>query len=256
MSEYKKGVNPRQFEMSVADFYKKKGYQVELTKYVCDGGVDLFIRKGKKKIAVQVKMFTYRKVNRKIIMELYGAMAYFNCNSAECVIPLDGLILADALAVAAKLGVKIVRVGAPEKNLFSSLSDHENSDSLSDDDFSFYKIWEKFIMPLKGITLKFGDKLKHNTIVDVNWDGVERIATNGKKGKIEIEVFQYAYNKLLENGSVSRFEIDQENNVRVSSGVILILSQIPFVELVKIENKLTLTLKTTHHHKPATQSLK
>lgn len=244
MSEYSKsGLNPLQFEMRVADFYRKNGYEVELTKCSSDGGVDIFATKGRRKIAVQVKMFTYRKVNRKIIMELYGAMAYFDCSSAECVLPFNGLILDDAQKVADKLGVKVVRVDS-QADLFDYLSEPESSDSLGNNDLPFCEIWEKYIMPLRGKTLKFSDKLKYNTIVDVNWDGVERVATNNKKGKIEIEVFEYAYNNLLKNRSISRYEIDQENNVRVSSGVVLILSQIPFIELVKIDKKLTLVLKS------------
>ena len=70
-------MNPRQFEEHVCEHFRTKGYQVELTSYSSDYGIDVFASKAKEKIAVQAKMYgTSRKINRQMVMELFGAKAF------------------------------------------------------------------------------------------------------------------------------------------------------------------------------------
>ena len=104
---------------------------------------------------------------------------------------------------------------------------------------SFDEVWSRYIMQLKGKTLynSRGD----NKIVDVDWAGITRVTSNGRKGKIPVEAFRLAYNALLSKGKVTRDYINQQIDRRCSSGVVLILSQVSFIALES--NPLALKLR-------------
>lgn len=214
-------MNPRLFEELVCDHFRKKGYEAKTNSYVGDYGVDVFASKGKEKIAVQVKMYGggTRKINRQMVMELHGAKDYFDCTKA--VIATDGALLTDAQEVASKLKIEVLYID-------SSLLPATKTSSLHDN--SFDNIWEKYIIPLQGKTLT-RDSGETNVILKVNWSEVERLTSNGNKGKIKIEIFRQSINKLLAEGSITRDYINQNYVGRASSGVILILSQVPFFKL-------------------------
>lgn len=219
-------MNPRQFEEIVCDHFRRCGYTAEITPQTGDYGVDVFASKGKEKIAVQVKMYgqSTRKVNRQMMMELHGAKDFFDCTKA--ILATNGSCFPDALEVAKKLKIKVL-----------SLSDFPIGTALSSSKrvamkgcATFEQIWEDYVMPLVGETLykKGGGE---NKIVKADWSGVERITSKGYKGKIKIEIFKYAVNKLLTDGSITRDYINQNYVGRASSGVVLILSQVPFFKL-------------------------
>jgi restriction system protein len=211
-------MNPRQFEEFVCDQYRRQGYKVELTSYTNDYGVDAFAVKGKQKIAVQAKMYgsSTRKINRQMVMELHGAKDFFDCTKA--VIATDGEILPDALQVANKLKIEVLILNAT-----APIKPKQPKKQAG----SFNDIWERFIIPLQGKTLvrSNGDT---NKIIKADWSGIQRITSNGKSGTIKIEIFKYAVNKLLKDKFITRDDINQNYAGRASSGIILILSQVPF----------------------------
>lgn len=214
-------MKPAEYEKFVGEHFKKLGYTVEINGKSGDYGLDVLASKGKQKIAIQAKMFggTSRKVNRQVIMELYGVKDYFDCTKA--VLATNGTVLTDATEVANKLGIEILYIKGE-----TSVS-NKNESSLN----NFDTIWSKYIMPLEGKSLIKNDG-KLNKIKKVDWGGIERITSNGKAGKIDIEIFKLTINKLLADGYVTRDEINQNYSKRASSGVVLILSQVPFFELV------------------------
>lgn len=214
-------MTPKQFEELVCEHFRSKEYKAEATSYSNDYGVDVFATKGKEKIAVQAKMYGggTRKINRQMVMELHGAKDYFDCTKA--VIATDGILLADALEVAKKLKIEIL-------NIDSSVPFKIKKPSTSDKTFD--SIWENHIIPLQGKILT-RDSGETNEILKVNWSEVERLTSNGNKGKIKVEIFKQAINKLLTDGSITRDYINQNYVGRASSGVILILSQVPFFKL-------------------------
>ena len=214
-------MNPKQFEELVCEYFRNKGYEAETTSYSNDYGVDVFATKGKEKITIQAKMYGSgtRKINRQMVMELHGAKDFFDCMKA--VIGTDGVLLSDALEVAQKLKIEVL-------NINGSLS--LTSNKKTSNDKTFEGIWEKYIIPLQGKTLT-RESGETNEIVKVNWSEVERITSKGNKGKIKVEIFKQATNKLLTDGSITRDYINQNYVGRASSGVILILSQVPFFKL-------------------------
>ncbi len=211
-------MNPRQFEELVCDYFRKNGYKTEMTSYSGDYGVDVFAKKGNEKIAVQAKMYgsSTRKINRQMVMELHGAKDYFDCSRA--IIATDGNLLPDAIQVATKLKIEVLYID----NL-SQLT--QTKDKTGDNTFD--NIWEKYIIPLAGKTLIRANGEKNN-ILKVDWSGIERLTSKGNKGKIAIEIFKLTINRLLRDGYITRDEINQNYSGRASSGVVLILSQVPF----------------------------
>jgi len=214
-------MTPKQFEELVCEHFRNKGFKAEATSYSNDYGVDVFATKGKEKIAVQAKMYGggTRKINRQMIMELHGAKDYFDCTKA--VIATDGILLSDATEVANKLKIEILNIDSSVPLTTKKLKSNDNT---------FDSIWEKYIIPLQGKTLT-RDNGETNKIVKVNWSEVERLTSKGNKGKIKVEIFKQAINKLLADGLITRDYINQHYVGRASSGVILILSQVPFFKL-------------------------
>lgn len=213
-------MNPKQFEELVCEHFRKKGYEAKTTTYNNDYGVDVFAIKGKERIAIQAKMYgSGRKINRQMVMELHGAKDYFDCTKA--VIATDGSFLADAIEVAKKLKIEILYIDSAQPLPIKKPSTAGKT---------FEAIWEKYIIPLQGKTL-IRENGETNQIVKANWSEIERLTSNGNKGRIKIEIFKQAVNKLLQDGSITRDYINQNYVGRASSGIILILSQVPFFQL-------------------------
>jgi|TARA_B100001146_G_C16096828_1_gene397572 restriction system protein len=209
-------MTPDQYEKYVANYFQNKGYKVKQTPYSNDYGVDVFAEKNKEKIAIQAKMFgnSNRKINRQMVMEFYGAKDFFNCNKG--IIVTDGEIIQNAKDVADKLGVEILFI-YPQSHVPKNNS-------------QFDEIWENYVMPLEGKTITRNNG-KINKILEVNWGGINRITSNGNQQKIDIEIFKKTINHILENGSITRQEINDEYSKRASSGIVLILSQLPMIHL-------------------------
>lgn len=218
----KPDMNPRQYEEMIAAHFRRKGYAAQLTPHSNDYGVDCIAERPGERIAIQAKMYGrgLRAVNRKTIMELRGAMHYFDCNKA--ILVTDGELLRDAWQVAAKLGVEVMCMEAPAQPALES----------PPDDATFEAIWTKHILPLAGKKLA-RENGKSNTILEVDWSGVKRLTSSGRRQKISIEIFRYAVNKLLMQGHIRRACINDEYPERASSGICLILSQVPTIRYDK-----------------------
>lgn len=216
-------MGPVEYEQSVADFLFQSGYKVRTTPRSNDYGVDVFAEKESEQIAIQVKLYgKSRKINRQMVMELHGAKDYFDCNKA--MIFTDGNVLKDALEVADKLQIKIVHyVASPVKIKHQPLS-------TSKADFEF--VWREYIMPLEGTTLslKNGDT---NEILKIDWTGISRITSTGRPSRITIKIFQWAINKILTDGFITRDEINQNYVKRGSSFVTAILANVPIFEVTQ-----------------------
>lgn len=217
-----RAMTPSEYEALVADHYVRLGYEVENRPGTNDWGIDVIATKDAERIAVQVKKYggTTRPVNRAQMMELYGAATFFDCTRA--VLATDGRVMADAEQVASKLGIEILRLSA---GLNPSQTSHPGSQAGA----FFDDLWARYVMPLAGTTLVRSGGTS-NTIVAVDWAGVERVTSNGRRQRIKIEIFRYAVNRMQLDGRVARAEINAMYPGRASSGVILILSQIPDFE--------------------------
>ncbi|MGI6491379.1 MAG: restriction endonuclease [Pelotomaculum sp.] len=215
--------DPIEFENIVADHFMNSGYQVEKTAKSYDYGVDLFVFKGDEKIAIQVKMYDSRKVNHEAVMNLFAAQKYYNCSSS--IIITSGKLTKDAMEVAKKLGVIVWENWFPDSSM-------PNSSSFMDVDFFFKFLWENYVMPLNGKDLVRENGSK-NTMLEVNWDFLKRMTSNNKIQKLPIEIFRKVIIYLVEHGEIERDKINEMFIKRASSGISLILSQNPYIQLIK-----------------------
>ena len=209
--------------------FADNGYKVSVSPLSNDWGIDVIAIKGDEKIGIQAKMYgeSSRSVNRRVIMELYGAAAYQDCTKA--VLATDGEIYPDAIEVAQKLGIDILRTSVSEDFIPTVPTKQMNCEvKTKAGNISFEEAWEKYIFPLKGRILS--NSRGSNKIIAVDWGGIKRVTSNGKLGKIDIEGFRLAYNVLMSQGYVTRDYINQQVDKRCSSGIVLILGELPFVE--------------------------
>lgn len=223
-------MTPVQFEEITVEYFKKLGYRTTLTPPTNDFGADLFAEKNGEKVVVQAKMYgnSSRKVNRKCLMELHGVKDYYECTKA--VLATDGLLMPDAVQVAKKLKIKII----------NPISDKLRVDvpiSVTSKERLFDAIWRDFIIPLQGKTL-YRSNGDSNKILSVSWSDIVRVSSNGRSSSIGIEIFKDAVKYLEINGSITRDYINQNYDRRASSGIVLILSQVPIFSLTR--NPLTL----------------
>lgn len=222
-------MTPQQYEEYIGSLFADNGYKVSVSPLSNDWGIDVIAIKGDEKIGIQAKMYgeSSRSVNRRVIMELYGAAAYQDCTKA--VLATDGEIYPDAIEVAQKLGIDILRTSVSEDFIPTVPTKQMNCEvKTKAGNISFEEAWEKYIFPLKGRILS--NSRGSNKIIAVDWGGIKRVTSNGKLGKIDIEGFRLAYNVLMSQGYVTRDYINQQVDKRCSSGIVLILSELPFVE--------------------------
>ena len=209
--------------------YAAQGYDVDLRGGTSDWGIDIIAARRRERLGIQVKMYRgSRPVNRRQVFELYGAARYFDCTSA--VMATDGVLDPDAAAAAAKLGIAVWRPTGPASSLVGASGRAAQSSVAAPSLPSFEQLWEARVMPLAGQTLAF-DSGQTNRITSVDWGGVHRTTSTGRRNKIPIEPFIWAIQRVRERGYVTRAEINEQFEGRYSSGVTLILAQIPELEL-------------------------
>jgi hypothetical protein len=230
-------MTPSEYEMRVGEYFRRLGYAIRHTPASNDYGIDVFATKGTERLAVQAKMYgsSARRVNRDVVMHLHGAKDYFDCNRA--VIVTDGIMMDDAAMVARKLGIDVLTLPPdqlPPSPAFSRISDKTVFDA----------IWEQHVMPLVGLVMR-NSQGGSNTLLRVDWAGVERITENDRHQHLPIDIFRKVVAELLSRGEVSRDFINQLFLKRASSGIVLILSQVPIFECVS--NPIRLKLRATAH---------
>jgi restriction system protein len=84
---------------------------------------------------------------------------------------------------------------------------------------------------------------KTNEIREVDWGGAVRITSRGQRRRLDIEIFRWAIERVLHGETVSREEINDRYARRASSGIALILSQVPLFESVRIRRKECIRLR-------------
>jgi len=88
-SEYLRALNPREFEKLICELFRRMGYEVELTRYTGDNGVDGYLIKNGKKFVLQCKRVK-GSVGEPVLRDLYGTM---HAESAtECYVVTTGKV--------------------------------------------------------------------------------------------------------------------------------------------------------------------
>lgn len=96
----------REFELLLAEAYRRQGYFVEDTAGVTDGGIDLILTRHGKTTLVQAKQWKARKVGIKVVRELFGVQTSRKAHSA--IVVTSGDYTHEARHFAAHTGITLV----------------------------------------------------------------------------------------------------------------------------------------------------
>lgn len=218
-------MNGEQYEHHVAAVLASEGWDTTVTPLSHDMGVDILAELADRRLAVQAKKYggtsTKVKVNARQVMHLFGAAAYADCH--EALLATDGTLTADARVVAEKLGVVVREIDA------TAVGQTPSADRALD----FGMVWEKFIVPLAGTSILRGTGTTVQ-IVSVDNSGIRRITSGGTPQRMAIETFRWAIDRLLDGETVMRAEIHEHDPEQVSSGVLLVLSEVPMFEAITV----------------------
>ena len=228
-------MTPEEYEHHVANLLRREGWEAIVTPHQRDHGVDIVAERGGERMAVQAKMFggSNRPVNGQVIMELYGAAAYADC--AIAMVATDGRVLPDAEEVAAKLGISIRIIPAATGGAPGALATRARADSAGAPT-TFGEVWQAHVMPLAGTTLTRANG-QTNAILRVDDGGIERRTSSGRNQYLQLEIFHWAIEQLLAGATVTREQINDRYAGRASSGIMLILGEIPLFETATVAAK-------------------
>ena len=210
----------QEYERSVADEFRRRGYQVEPLPDSVDWGAEFFATLDSERLAVRAKRVgpNSRPLSQALVLALEGARRYFDCSGATLV--SNGQMSADAHKAAAKLGVGLESWEGGGGAAQAAVVDFDH-------------LWNEHILPLEGTTLAVsGGKGGAYQIIRVDDSGIERVSSRGHSGFLPIELFRGIVRRLLRVGQVSRDEIHALCGGGASSGIAQILAQVPYFEYV------------------------
>lgn len=100
------GMNWREFELLVGEYFRQQGYAVTESRPGPDGGIDVRLVRNGQPTLVQCKHWARRDVDVKVVRELYGVMASERASSGMIV--ASGGFTAEARNFAQRVGLELV----------------------------------------------------------------------------------------------------------------------------------------------------
>ncbi|MBS3118495.1 restriction endonuclease [Candidatus Woesearchaeota archaeon] len=95
-----------EFEKFIASCFKKKGYNLKITKATGDQGADIILEDKKGVlIAVQIKKYV-GSVGNKAVQEVVASMKFYDCDKAMVI--TTGTFTKSAFELASKNGVQLI----------------------------------------------------------------------------------------------------------------------------------------------------
>ena len=224
----------RRFEFLAGEYLKKEGYEVEVTQGVADWGVDVFAEKDGVRIAVQAKMYGDCKtcITRRMMMELYGVMHYFDCQRAMMI--YNGRIMPDALQVAEKLGIQLVYLDQHRLDqLLPEVSIEETADT-------FNSLWQE-IRQLEGKTIANNRGTSYN-ILKVTDGDITYTNQNGKRHRERADLFRRILARVQSYGSIQQSQLRGEFGTYASAFITTVFSSSNSCEVTANPNTIRLRI--------------
>ena len=225
----------RRFEYLAGEYLRKEGYKVEVTQGVADWGVDVFAEKDGKRYVVQAKMYGDCKtqINRRMMMELYGVMHYFDCKGA--ILIYNGRIMPDALQVAEKLGIQLIYLDQHQLDqLLPGVFSVETEDA-------FNTLWQE-ICQLEGKTIANNRGTSYN-ILKVTDGDITYTNQNGKRHRESADLFRRIFAWIMSYGSIQQSQLRGEFGTYASAFITAVLGQSSLIEVTPHPN----TIKLSYH---------
>lgn len=214
----------RSFELNSSKVLIEMGYvNIDVTRGVADWGADVFCEKDGIKYVGQIKMYgtSKTKISRKDVMELYGVMAYFDCQGAFFL--YSGKRTNEAILVAEKLGIKWYEVNHMD---FDEKLDEEAIPKEVTIEF----IWNIFIRSLEGNSFVNSQGFE-NKVLKVTDAYILKESANGKQSKVKKDLFKWIVDRIRHYGFAQAIDLRNEFHSQASSFVTLIFAQIPMFKV-------------------------
>lgn len=215
----------RSYEFYAAKYLNELGYQTDVTNAVGDWGVDVFATRCGIRYAVQVKMYgaSKTKISRKDIMELYGAMAYFDCQAA--MVMYNGKVNDDTWQVAKKLNIEMVYLD------YSKMEEEiPEEEQMNDEVHSLHHIWMNYVKPLAYQKIRNRQGLSYE-IGEVTDGYIEVYSQQHRKNRIKVDEFKWIIDRVKHYGEAYAIDLRNELKSTHSSMVTLICDNIPVFEV-------------------------
>ena len=214
----------RRFEFLAGEYLKKEGFEVEVTQGVADWGVDVFAVKNGLKYAVQVKMYgdCKTKINRRMMMELYGVMRYFDCQGAMMI--YNSQIMPDAVKVSKKLDIQLVYIDQHQ------LDEPYPEIDLSKTEQTFDAIWNDIsTLAGKEITNSRGTAY---LIVCVTDGDITYTNKAGHQMREKADLFRQIVAHICQYGSIQQCQLRGEFGTYASAFISTVFANIPACEVI------------------------
>lgn len=214
----------RQFEFLAGEYLKKEGYQTEVTPGVADWGVDVFAEKDGINYVVQAKMYgdCKTKINRRMMMELYGVMHYFDCQGAMMI--FNGQMMPDAVKVAEKLDIQLVYIDQHQ------LDEPCSEIDLSETEQTFDTIWND-INTLAGKTI-INSRGTSYQIVCVTDGDITYTNKAGHQMREKADLFRQIVGYICQYGSIQQCQLRGEFGTYASAFISTVFANIPSCEVI------------------------
>lgn len=209
----------RQFELFAGVILGDLGFiKIDVTKAVADWGADIFCEKDGKKYVGQVKMYgtSKTKVSRKDVMELYGVMAYFDCQGAFFI--YNGRRTEEAIKAAEKLGINWIEVKLTDM-------DAPLDEMLESPWLNIENVWNNHIKLLEGKELE-DTKCNRSKVISVDDAGILKESSNGKRSKIKKDLFKWILDRIAHYGFAEAIDVRDEFHSHESSFIILVFKEL------------------------------
>jgi len=214
----------RSFELSSAKVLEDMGFvNIDVTRGVADWGADVFCEKDGKKYVGQVKMYgtSKTKISRKDVMELYGVMAYFDCQGAFFL--YSGKRNDEALRAAEKLGIAWYEVNHMDL-------DEKVEVNVLPSEITFDYIWDTFIRPLEGQTFVNTQGFE-NKVIQVTDAYILKESQKGIRSRVKKDLFKWIIDRINHYGFAEAIDLRNEFHTQHSSFVTIVFAQIPMFEV-------------------------
>jgi hypothetical protein len=209
----------RRFEFLAGEYLKKEGFEIEVTQGVADWGVDVFAEKDGIKYVVQAKMYgnCKTKINRRMMMELYGVMRYFDCQGAMMI--YNGQMMPDAVKAAEKLEIQLVYIDQHQ------LDEPCSEIDLSETEQTFDTIWND-INTLAGKTI-INSRGTSYQIVCVTDGDITYTNKAGHQMREKADLFRQIVARICQYGSIQQCQLRGEFGTYASAFISTVFANIP-----------------------------
>ena len=214
----------RRFEFLAGEYLKKEGFEIKVTQGVADWGVDVFAEKDGIKYVVQAKMYgdCKTKINRRMMMELYGVMHYFDCQGAMMI--FNGQMMLDAVKAAEKLDIQLVYIDQHQ------LDEACSEISLSEIDQTFDTIWND-ISTLAGKQISNSRGTAYQIVCVTDGD-ITYTNKAGHQMREKADLFRQIVGYICQYGSIQQCQLRGEFGTYASAFISTVFANIPSCEVI------------------------